>query len=233
MLKKIDWKKALLPLTVLAVFMVFYVAWRFFGLPPEEELIQIASGYFDRYGLWLLLASSIVEGLVLVGWYYPGSLVIFLGVILAGPDVSKVVLAVGTISIGLLISYIGNFFLGKHGWYKLLLKFGLKEALDDAKHRVKQHGLLAIFMSYWQPNLAALVATSAGILDFSFKKFLLYSIPAVMIWNTFWGVLVYVVGEKALDFVGIRFVLLIIFAWIVYRIWQGDKSHEDNTNLVP
>ena len=227
-MSKIDYKKAFLPLAVLGVLLVFYVAWRFFALPSEQELLQIASNYFDKYGLILLFLSSIVEGAVLIGWYYPGSLVIFLGVILAGPDVSKVIAAVGTISLGLYIAYIANFFLGKHGWYKLLLKFGLKDALDDAKERVHHHGLVAIFMSYWQPNLAALVATSAGILDFSFKKFAIYSAIAVVLWNTFWGVLVYIIGERALDLVGLRFIFLVIFAWIVYRIWKQKKEESIN-----
>lgn len=226
-MSKIDYKKALLPLTFLGIFFAIYLAWRFFGLPSDEELLRIAGKYFDRYGLSVLLLSSIVEGLVLVGWYYPGSLVIFLGVILAGRDVEKVIAAVGVITIGLFISYVANFFLGKYGWYRLLLKFGLKDALDDAKGRVSRYGLPAIFMSYWQPNLAALVATSAGILDFSFRKFLLYSIPAIIIWNSFWGLLVYIIGERALSLVGLRFIFLIIFIWIVYRMWNEAKKEKD------
>ena len=206
--------------------MLVYIAWRFFGLPPQEELIDIAKTYFDKYGLAILLVSSLIEGTVLVGWYYPGSLVIFLGVILAGKDIKAVVAAVATITIGLFFAYIVNFLLGKYGWYRLLLKFGLREALEDAKARVTKHGLVAIFMSYWQPNLAALVATSAGILDFSFTKFLIYSLVAAVIWNTFWGTLVYFIGEEVLNLVGLRFVFLAIFLWIAYRIWNGKKGKE-------
>lgn len=223
-MSKIDFKKALLPLTFLGIFLAIYLAWRFFGLPPEERLIEIARFYFDKYGLAILLVSAFVEGTVLVGWYYPGSLVIFLGVILAGKDIPRVAEAVATITLGLFFAYIIDFLLGKYGWYRLLMKFGLKEALEDAKARVTRHGLVAIFMSYWQPNLAALVATSAGILDFSFNKFLGLSFVAAALWNTFWGVLVFFVGEKALSLVGIRFVLLAIFLWIVYRIWNREGS---------
>lgn len=230
---KIDFKKALLPLSVLGVFLLLYLAWRFFGLPPEERLIEIARFYFDKYGLAILLVSSVVEGTVLVGWYYPGSLIIFLGVILAGKDIEKVAVAVGTITLGLFFAYIINFLLGKYGWYRLLLKFGLRNALEDAKERVSKHGLIAIFMSYWQPNLAALVATSAGILDFSFTKFFLYSLIAVSIWNTFWGTLVYFVGEGALSLVGLRFVFLAIFVWIIYRIWNGRGKEEARDIDVP
>lgn len=222
-MSKIDFKKALLPLSILGVFLLIYLAWRFFGLPPEEKIIEIARFYFDQYGLVILLVSALIEGTVLVGWYYPGSLIIFLGVILAGKDVSRVAEVVTVITAGLFFAYILNFLLGKYGWYRLLLKFGLREALGDAKERVTKHGLVAIFMSYWQPNLAALVAISAGILDFSFKKFLIYSLVAAALWNTFWGVLVYFVGKSALSLVGIRFVLLAIFLWVVYRIWNSKR----------
>ena len=215
---KIDYKKALLPLSILGALLLIYGAWRFFGMPPEEEIIGIARTYFDRYGLGILLLSALIEGTLLVGWYYPGSLVIFLGVILAGQDVKKVFFAVMTISVGLFFAYIINFLLGKYGWYKLLLKFGLKDALEDTKHRVEKYGLSAIFMSYWQPNLAALVATSAGILGFSFKKFLIFSVVAIILWNTFWGVLVYFIGERILSLVRLNLILLVIFPGIAYRI---------------
>ena len=221
---KIDYKKALLPLGALGFFMILYVSWRFFGLPEEEKIIEIARFYFDKYGLAILLVSAVIEGTVLIGWYYPGSLVIFLGVILAGKDIERVVMAVGVITAGLYFAYILNFLIGKYGWYRLLLKFGLREALEEAKMRVNKHGLPAIFMSYWQPNLGALVATSVGILEFSFGKFLLYSIIATLVWNTFWGILVYFIGEGVLSLVGLRFVFLAIFLWILYRMWQKENS---------
>jgi membrane protein DedA with SNARE-associated domain len=221
---KIDFKKAFLPLAVLGIFLLIFLAWRFFGLPPEERLIEIARFYFDKYGLAILLVSAVVEGTILVGWYYPGSLIIFLGVILAGKDLPKVIAAVGVITVGLFFAYIINFLLGKYGWYRLLLKFGLMEALEEAKARVIKHGFAAIFMSYWQPNLAALVATSAGILHFSFIRFMAISIIATVIWNTFWGTLVYFIGDAVLSLVGLRFVFLIIFLWVIYRIWNKEKK---------
>lgn len=204
-------------------------------MPPDEEIIEIARFYFDKYGLAILLISAFVEGTVLVGWYYPGSLVIFLGVILAGRDIPKVVAAVATITLGLFFAYLINFLLGKYGWYRLLLKFGLKAALEDTKARVLKYGPAAIFISYWQPNLAALVATSAGILDFSFKKFFLYSLAAAVLWDTFWGILVYFIGEKVLEVVGLKSILLVISLWIIYRIWNSEKNRppEDIEALIP
>src|SRR3989344_5209351 len=105
-------KKIALPLLFLGVFLSLYLIWRLLSLPPEDELIQIAKDYFEKYGFLTVFVSAVVEGLLLIGWYYPGSLVIFLGVIFAGKDIPKVVEVVSVVTIGLFIAYIINFFLG-------------------------------------------------------------------------------------------------------------------------
>lgn len=99
----------------------------------------------------------------------------------------------------------------------MLLKFGLKKPTEKAQTQLSKYGLSGIFLSYWQPNLAALASTAAGILQFPFKKFILYSATAAILWNMFWGVLVYVLGEAALTAIGARFVMVVIILWIAYR----------------
>ena len=212
------WKTIGLPLIFLGVFSSLYLVWKILDLPPEAELIEIARAYFEKYGLVTVLVSAIIEGLLLIGWYYPGSLVILLGVIFAGKNIPHVIEVVSVVTLGLFIAYIINFFLGKYGWYRLLLAFGLKEPLENAQHRLIKYGLSGIFISYWQPNLAALASTAAGILHFSFRKFLLYSLVSVVTWNIFWGTLVYFLGEASLSFVGLKFAFIAIGIWIAFRL---------------
>lgn len=212
-------KKVALPLLFLGVFLSLYLVWKILGLPPEDGLIQMAREYFERYGLLVVFISAVIEGLLLVGWYYPGSLVIFLGVIFAGKDIPRVIAVVSVVTIGLFIAGIINFFVGRHGWYRLLLVFGLKEPLESAQHRLTKYGLSAIFISYWHPNLAALTSTSAGLLQFPFRKFFMYSLCATILWNIFWGALVYFLGEASLSLVGLRFVIIAVIVWIAFRLW--------------
>ena len=109
------------------------------------------------------------------------------------------------VSIAFFVSYIMNYLIGKYGWYKLFVKFGLKKPLDNAQKRLNKHGLKAIMFSYWEPNLASITATAAGVLKLSIKKFILYSIIGVIVWNTFWGVLVFKLGEEALKLTGLKY----------------------------
>ena len=211
------WKISALPFTFLVIFLSLYLIWKVLDLPSETELVLISQKYFDKYGLIFIFISAIIEGLLLLGWYYPGSMVIFLGVILAGENILKATEVVSVVTVGLYIAYFINFFLGKYGWYRLLLAFGLKESLENAQSNLSKHGIKGIFLSYWHPNLAALTSTAAGILRFSLRQYLFYSAVAVIGWNIFWGALVYFLGEAALSLVGLKFIFVAIGLWIAFR----------------
>lgn len=215
-------KRIALPFLFLGLAVSLYGIWRMLDLPTQEELIEIARAYFERYGLIIVLASALIEGLLLVGWYYPGGLVIFLGVILAGEDETKVAAIILLVTLGLFLGYLINYFLGKYGWYRLLLAFGLKGPLENAEKRLARHGVGAVFLTCWQPNLAALTSTAAGILHFSFRTFALYSLIATFLGSAFWGTLVYLLGEAALSLPGLNFILVTIAVWIAFRLWRKE-----------
>jgi hypothetical protein len=118
--------------------------------------------------------------------------------------------------------------LGRYGWYKLLVKFGLKEQLEHAKTKLTKQGLNAVIFSYWEPNLASITATAAGVLDFSFRIFSLYSLSGVILWSVFWGAIIFVLGDSALQLIGLKWVLIIFAGWIcvllVKKYWFSKTS---------
>ena len=132
------------PLAVLGVFGLLYAIWLALDLPPEQTIIEIAQALSrslrrrDRSGI-----SAYLEGLLLIGWYFPGTLVIICR------DSSRpartrraLVAARGDCgSLGLFAAYVTNFFAGKFGWYRLLLAFGLREPLENAQRRLTRYGL--------------------------------------------------------------------------------------------
>lgn len=225
---KTIWKVARFPLLGLVVLLSLYVAWVLFDLPPREETIAIITEYFARYGFWVVLIGSFLEALLLIGWYFPGSLIIFLAVILA-PTPWDAVIAVVLVTIGLYSGYIVNFFLGKYGWYRLLLMFGIRESLQEAQEKLSKYGIRAIFLSYWNPGLASFTATAAGVLQYNFFRFLIFSLIAVSVWNIFWGTLVYSLGERALDTILTwPFIIFTIFVWIGVRYVDNLMSAKRN-----
>ena len=207
-----------LPLAILVAFLVLYAVWIALDLPPEETIIEIARGYLDRYGVVIVLIAAYLEGLLLIGWYFPGTLVIIFALIVAGQDVARVAQVAALAGSGLVAAYVTNFFIGKYGWYRMLLAFGLREPLDKAKVRLTKYGLSAILTTYWQANLASVISTAAGILQFPASRFIAYSIAAEAFWVTFWSTLIFFLGRAALSLAGFRIILLMIVIWIALRL---------------
>lgn len=203
-----------IPLVLVAIYLSMILLWKFFHLASDEELIIIVTNYFNEYGLWIVFISALIEGFLLLGQYFPGGFIIFLGVISAGKNIIRAVEVVSVVSIAFFIAYYGNYLVGKYGWYKLFAKFGLKKSLDNAKQKLIRHGFKAVIFSYWEPNLSSITATAAGILHLSEKKFLLFSAIGIIIWNAFWGTLVFNLGKKALEIAGVKWILIIFAVWI-------------------
>jgi membrane protein DedA with SNARE-associated domain len=214
------------PLGVLAIFAVLYAVWIALDLPPEQTIIEIARRYLDRYGVVIVLASAYLEGLLLIGWYFPGTLVIIFALVVAGPDAVRVAQIAALAWAGLSAAYLTNFFAGKYGWYRLLLAFGLREPLDNAQRRLTRYGLSAIFTTYWQANLASCISTAAGILQFPLHRFIVLSLLAEALWATFWATLIFFLGRAALSLAGFRMIVLMILIWIALRLiwrWKFEK----------
>lgn len=206
-----------IPLSLVIVYVSMIVVWKFFHLPSPAESTELIQKYFLVYGLWIVLIASFIEGVLLVGQYFPGGLVIFLGVISARGDLIRVVEVVATVSISFFFAYYINYIIGKYGWYKLFSKFGLSESIQNAKEKLSKHALFAILSNYWDPNVSSIIATAAGILEIPISKFLFYSFCGIVVWNTFWGILVYYIGEAILSNQDIVF-FSIIFVWSVVII---------------
>ncbi len=204
-----------IPLTLMIIYLSMALLWKLFNFPNPEELVNIITNYFNSYGLWIVFISALIEGFLLLGQYFPGGFIIFLGVLSAGSNIIRASNVVLIVSIAFFISYYGNYLLGKYGWYKLFEKFGLKKSLDNAQRRLNKHGFKAVIFSYWEPNLASITATAAGILHLPTKVFLLYSAIGIIAWNSFWGILIFNMGKAALQLTGLKYVTIIFFIWIV------------------
>jgi|SRR3989344_31496 len=226
-----------IPIILLIIYLIFFVLWKLLGLPSPEELVDIVTSFFNTYGLIVIFLSALVEGVLLLGQYFPGGFVIFLGVISAGKNIPLVIKVVSLVSLAFFISYYINYLLGRHGFYKAFAKLGFKKSIEKAEKKLKKHALNAIIFSYWEPNLASITATAAGVLRLDVKKFLIYSAIGIIIWNTFWGILVYLLGKSALKLASsITYVLIVFVIWVAiiitkYYLWNQKSSNLSKNSL--
>lgn len=207
-----------LPLVLFGVFAVLYGLWRLFDLPEEAELVAIAREQFVRYGLVAVFLSAFLEGMLFVGWYYPGGVVIFLGISLAAGDPGRITATVLAVALALICSHAVNYALGRYGWYRLFTSLGFSDAIREMRGKVLTRGPSVIFFSYWSPNLASLTATVAGIIRYPVRKFLPLSAASALFWSALWGVFAAVFGETALSLLSFPIILAGLALWVLYRV---------------
>ncbi len=226
-------KLLIAPLVLLLSLVLLIIAYNFFNLPDLDKFVELAQKYYSRHLFWTVFIGALVEGLLVVNWYLPGSIVIVFGVIFARNNVVDVALSVTLIILGFFMTTIINYGLGRYGWYRLLLRLGLKEPLQRMKKRVEKSGLPIIFSTYFHPNVGALTATSAGILMYSFRRFVFYSFFALVGWNALWGIVVYFTGPIILNLLSIWTAFLVIIFWIIFLVIKHYKNHKAGPINIP
>ena len=222
-----------IPLILLATYFLVFLIWIAFNLPSADELVSIVTNYFNNYGLWIVFISALIEGFFIIGQYFPGSTIIFIGVISAGKDVVRAAEIVLIVGVAFTMAYYGDYLIGRYGWYKLFLKFGLKKPIEQAKKKISRHAFKGIVSSYWEPSLATIAATAAGILQIPHRKFLFYSTIGVVVWLSFWGTLVFFLGQASLKIMGPKYILMITAVWIIFIIiaYFVEKRNERGINF--
>jgi membrane protein DedA with SNARE-associated domain len=224
---------ALVPLSLLLFFLLFVILYRLLNLPQPDELIRLAEKYYELYGYWVVFIAALLEGLLLINWYLPGSVIIVLGVTLGRQVGLNVGVLVGLVIVAFFIDYMINYALGRYGWYRLFVRFGLKSPLQRIKRRVERHGLSVVFVTYFHPNTGALTATSCGILHLPFRAFVLHSIAATIVWNTLWGTVVYFAGPALIDLLNMWLIVPLLVIWagfLIARAYRTEKKRRTNNN---
>lgn len=83
-----------------------------------------------------------------------------------------------------------------------MARFGLKNAIESEREKITKRGIIAIFLSYWLPSVAAITDTAAGIMRMPFRIFIFASLISTIVWDTIAGTLVYLFKDSALSVAG-------------------------------
>ncbi len=217
----------------LGLFLLLYFGgsiWHAFGLPSVGEVVGYARAMYEVHGYWLVFVAALMEGCPVLNWYLPGSVVVLTGTVFAIDGGQSVAITIALVIIAFFIMAIVNYLLGKYGWYKLFLKFGLKAEIRKVQERLKKYGFMVMLISYVHPHTGALVSTAAGILQMDFKTFLKYTAFSYFAWATFWTLIAYTVGPQFLSVLDFKALLIVVAFWIfimafqyMWHIWKNRR----------
>jgi membrane protein DedA with SNARE-associated domain len=190
-----EWKEYLAPGAfhfTLAVFFTIMVFVREpLGMPGVDAVAGVAKGFFERYGLIALYISAVIESLFMISFYFPGSLVVVVAILVSDrsiPALGAIVL-IGWASV--LTATVINYWLGKEGFYRLLLHLGSEKSVIEMQAWLEKRGRWAIFFSGVHPNILAITNICMGIARAGLLKTLALSFIAIAFWIP---VQVYILG---------------------------------------
>lgn len=225
---------AIVPLILLGFSLATILVYQALHLPTRDAVLDAIQGLYAQYGPIVVLLGALMEGTLFLNLYLPGSTVIALGVIFANGDIVRAILVVVLATFGLFGTALINYALGRYGWYRLFVKLGIGDELEAMKKRFERRGLALILSTYFHPNVGALAATSAGILRASFWPFAGYSLLALTFWDTFWGIVFYLIGPFLLRVLSQWVITGILALWFIYAVVKFFRSRgRDQAPSIP
>ena len=225
-------KEVSIPLILLIIYFIFFHVQKVVSLPAQDALIELTLDYINTRSIFFIFLIAVVEGGLILGQYAPGGVVISLSIISAGGDITKIALLCLVISLAYLIAYGIDYFIGYYGINRLIEKFGFHNSILKYKRLLEKNVFSTIFFSYWETNIASIVAASAGSLKVSFKKFFLYSIIGVLFWVTFWAIILFFFGNIFLRILGYQYLLILVIVWISFIFYKNFIKKPDEETIM-
>ncbi|MCG8092941.1 MAG: VTT domain-containing protein [Candidatus Thiodiazotropha endolucinida] len=205
----------MVPFLLAIAFSLFTIIYKIADFPPPSEMAEIAKRFYNEYGIFSLLVAAFVEGLFMVNIYFPGSFVILLAVFLSTKGLDEL----GAIA---LVSWVGfvlagqlNYWMGRAGFYKVLLRLGKRDSVQNMQEWMGKRGSLAIFIAAIHPNFLAISQVCMGISNEGYRKNFLFSAGSLLFWVPFWTV-VAAVTLKQIDLKDSNqawYVVIIFLVW--------------------
>lgn len=213
-------RPGIFPFSICLFLLVFIIFYRLIGLPSPQELTILIENWFNLYGYWLLLFAAFLEGVFIIGMYFPGSLAIALAVYTLGKTPLDLFYIGGIAFIAFLFANVCNYFLGKYGYYKFLLIIGKKDTIDKMHQTMIKYGNLTFFFTGFFPNFIAITSVCAGISRLNIFKTVYLQASSLLFWVTIWTI----VGSLLIKQVNLQdnnqslYILAIIFVWGVFLV---------------
>ena len=177
-----------------AMFVLLMLAWRWFRLPQGPALFDSVAAAFRSYGFLFVVVSALIEGLLVINLYFPGSLVILIGVTAFREQPAMVVLLVAMVAVAFFLATVINYCIGYFGLHALIRRLKVAAQIEKVSQWYQRFGRWFVPISFFHPNLSAFVSVACGRDRVSPYQFFSVAFVSITLWNAFWGFLTYRFG---------------------------------------
>jgi membrane protein DedA with SNARE-associated domain len=167
-----------------------------------SDLLTTVKPYLDQYGYWALFGAILLEDF---GMPVPGETLLIASAFLASQGEMHLVPLLLIACVAAVTGDNIGYAIGRFGGRKLVLRYGhyvliSEQRLQKAEGFYRRYGGAVVVMARFFAVLRQLNGIVAGTTKMSWRRFLLYNVLGAALWVSFWTMLFYEVGEKALRF---------------------------------
>jgi membrane-associated protein len=158
------------------------------------QFAGISVGYF------IVLAAVMAERSIFIGLIVPGDVILALGGVYAsqGRMSLAAVIVIGTLAaiVGESIGYWLGRKYGKRLIRRIPLVNRLQDQLENSQEYFKRHGGKTVAIGRYATAAGAFIPFTAGAGRMPYRRFLLFDIPAIIVWATVISIIGYVFGNN-------------------------------------
>ena len=174
------------------------------ALTLVERIVEWIQPVFVVAGYYVVAVAVLAERSIFIGLIVPGDLILALGGVYAarGKLSLAAVIVVGTLAaiIGESVGYwVGRKF-GMGVIKHIPLVRRLEEPLVRAQEYFAKHGGRTVAIGRFATAVGAFIPFTAGVAKMPYRRFLLFDVPAIVVWATGISVFGYFFGENV-DFI--------------------------------
>lgn len=210
------------PTIILLVVLCLEVGAHFSFIPNTNEVAEWITLAIATVGLLGIFVFSIFEHSVGVNVYFPGALVILLGMSATADDASLILPTFFSIVAGQLVGYSISFFFGRYFDFSVMPQI-------NGKVVGQRKAVRAIsFLTFAHPHAGAITAYSQGASGREYISFLKALLPTLFFWSVLWASVAYLGLLTIVEGTGWDVVFFTYLAiWIGYVLFDHLVRNHD------
>jgi membrane-associated protein len=189
-----------------------------------ETIVEWIEPAFLAAGYLIITAAVLMERSIFVGLIIPGDVILALGGVYASRQEMSLA---GVIAIGILAATAGEsigYWLGRRYGMRLIRRLPLvrrlEGILDRSRDYFRRHGGKTVAIGRYATAAGAFIPFTAGIAHMPYGRFLLFDVPAIIVWAVAISVFGYLFGNnlELVDRVISRFGYVVLGLAVVFLL---------------
>jgi membrane-associated protein len=169
-----------------------------------QTIVEWIEPAFLAAGYLIIIAAVLLERSIFIGLIIPGDIILALGGVYSSQQKMSLtaVIAIGTVS-AIAGESIGYWLGRRYGMQlvrRLPLVRRLERVLQLSREYFKKHGGKTVAIGRYATAAGAFVPFTAGIAQMPYRRFLLFDVPAIVVWAVAISIFGYLFGQN-LEFV--------------------------------